>query len=317
MREIRFVHSLLTIPALALPLALMGACSDDGGSGPPDAWPVDGAPVIDAPAIDAEPAGQAVTIKFAIKVGDADVGCGATAYDDLGTAGSSVTFNDARFYVSNIRLRSGTTEVPMNLEQDDTWQYRDVALLDFEDGTGGCAAGGNADTNDRVVGTVPAGSYDGIVFDLGVPYALNHQDLTTAPSPLNVASMYWAWATGRKFLRLDMSVAGGEGWDVHLGSVLCDSPNPPTAPPDTGCDRENRARVALTGFDPATSTVVLDLTALLADSDLSANAGGGPGCESFPDDTGECTPLFPKLGLDFATGDCVDDCGAQSAFRVE
>ncbi|HWN68842.1 MAG TPA: hypothetical protein VNM90_14490, partial [Haliangium sp.] len=81
--------------------------------------------------------------------------------------------------------------------------------------------------------------------------------------------------------------------------------------------RANRPSIRLTGFDPTTDTVVFDLAELLADSDLSTDAGGSPGCQSFPDDTGECTPLFPNLGMDFATGDCVDGCQAQSAFRVE
>ncbi|HWN66556.1 MAG TPA: MbnP family copper-binding protein, partial [Haliangium sp.] len=175
-------------------LALVGACSDDGGGGDVDATPEFDAP----PEIDAEPPGQAVTIDFAARVGTQEAACGDTAPYQLGTASTSVTLNDIRFYVSNIRLLSGAEEVPMNLEQDDIWQYRDVALLDFEDGSAGCVTSGNTETNTRVVGTVAPGTYDGIVFDLGVPYELNHQDLTTVPSPLNVASMYWAWALGHK-----------------------------------------------------------------------------------------------------------------------
>lgn len=310
MREIRSVHSLLMLPALAL----AGACGDDGGGD------VDAASELDAaPEFDAAPPGQAVTINFAVKVGAQDAACGTAApYQGLGTASTAVTFNDIRFYVSNIRLLSGSEEVPMALEQDDTWQYRDVALLDFENGTAGCATSGNTETNTRVVGTAPPGSYDGIVFELGVPFELNHADLTTVPSPLNVAAMYWAWALGRKFLRLDIAVEGSGGWDMHLGSAMCDSPGP-TAPPASGCDRVNRPSIRLTGFDPITDTdtVVLDLAELLADSDLSTDAGGTPGCQSFPDDAGDCTPLFPNLGLDFATGDCVDGCQAQSAFRVQ
>lgn len=306
MREIRSVHLSFMLAALAL----MGACSDDGGGNPDAATEFDAAPEIDA-----EPAGQAVTVNFAVKVGTQDAACGtATPYEGLGTADSTVTFNDLRFYVSNVRLRAGAEEVPMNLEQDGTWQYRDVALLDFENGMAGCS--GTTETNTRVVGTVPPGTYDGIVFDLGVPFALNHADLAAAPSPLNVAAMWWTWQLGYKFLRVDMAVQDGEGWNVHVGSVMCDSPGP-TDPPENECDRPNRARIALTGFDPATDTVVLDLAALLADADLSTNAGDTPGCQSFPDDSGDCTPLFPKLGLDFATGNCTDDCQAQSAFRVE
>lgn len=304
--QIRIAHPLLVLSAVAL----AGGCSDDGGGGNPDA-----AVVIDAaPEIDAEPAGQEVTIQFAVKAGATDVACAsADPYEGLGTAASAVRFNDIRFYVSNVRLLAGSEEVPVNLEQDGTWQYRDVALLDFEDGLGGCATAGTSDMNSRVVGTVAPGTYDGIVFDLGVPYELNHEDPTAAQSPLNVSAMFWGWAIGYKFLRLDIAVEGAAGWAVHVGSGMCDSPNS-TAPPETGCDRPNRATIRLSGFDPATDTVVLDVAELLADSDLST---GAPGCQSSPEESAQCTPLFPNLGLDFATGACTDGCAGQSAFRVE
>ena len=295
----------ITAPVLA------GACSDDDGGGD-----VDAAPMIDAAPADAGT--QAVTIDFAVKVGTEEAACTAAApYAGLGSAGISASLNDIRFYVSNVRLLSGTQEAPVTLDQDGTWQYMDVALLDFEDGTGGCATNGNAATNSQVVGTVPPGTYDGISFDLGVPYALNHQDVTTVPSPLNVMAMYWAWAIGHKFLRVDFAIDGGGAWNVHLGSHMCDSPNPPSDPPDSGCGKPNRARITLTGFDPAANTAVLDLAKLVEDSDLSANAGMAPGCQSFPDDGDDCTPLYPNLGLDFSTGDCVNGCQDQSAFRVE
>jgi uncharacterized repeat protein (TIGR04052 family) len=299
MIQSKFLHVLL----LAAVLLSAGACGDDAGGG------ADAAP--------ADANGQAVAIRFAAKVGDLDAACGGAVYTDLGTAGASVTINDFRFYVSNLRLRSGTDEVPVALDQDGTWQYMDVALLDFEDGTAGCATGGNSATNDTVRGTVPPGSYDGIAFDLGVPYELNHQELTALPSPLNVAAMYWAWALGHKFLRVDLSVQGGGAWNVHLGSTECDSPSPPSAPPANGCNKPNRPRITLAGFDPARDTIVLDLARLVEQSDLSANAGSAPGCQSFPSDADDCTPLFPSLGLDFGTGDCVDGCAGQRAFRVE
>lgn len=313
MYETKFLRPLFLIPALTL----AGACGDDGG-GAPDAAGID-ASAVDA-AVDAAPpdsGGQVVNIDFAVKVGAEDASCGAAVYEDLGTASTAVTLDDIRFYVSSVSLLSGDDEVPVALEQDGTWQYMDVALLDFEDGTAGCATNGNELMNTRVVGTVPPGSYDGIAFDLGVPYELNHEDLTAVPSPLNVAAMYWAWAIGRKFLRVDFAVQDGDGWNVHLGSHMCDSPSPPSDPPATGCGKPNRARIVLSDFDPASDTVVLDLAELVASSDLSADGGGTPGCQSFPDDEDDCTPLYPRLGLDFATGDCVDDCAGQSVFRVE
>jgi uncharacterized repeat protein (TIGR04052 family) len=297
--------------ALAAAASLLG-CGDDGGGSEPDAARPDAGQTTDAAPPDA--GGRSVTIRFAARVGTEEATCRTEPYTGLGTSASEVTIDDLRFYISNIRLRSGADEVPLSLAQDGKWQYMDVALLDFEDGTNGCSTSGNADLNDRVVGTVPPGDYDGIVFDLGVPFALNHADITDVPSPLNVGAMYWAWALGRKFLRVDLVVGDG-AWHVHLGSALCDSTSPAT-PPETACGRPNRPQISVSGFDPETSVLVLDVAALVAGSDLTVNTGA-PGCQSFPDDTEDCTPLFPRLGLSFATGACEGDCSGQSAFRVE
>lgn len=300
----------LSLPALAA-ASLLG-CGDDGGGGQPDAARPDANQAIDAAPPDAS--GRSVTIQFAAKVGTEVATCRTEPYAGLGTSDSEVTIDDLRFYVSNIRLLSGTEEVPLTLTQDGKWQYMNVALLDFEDGTNGCATSGNADLNDRVVGTVPPGDYDGIVFEVGVPFDLNHADITDVPSPLNVGAMYWAWALGRKFLRVDLAV-GDSAWHVHLGSGLCDADGP-TTPPATECGRPNRPQIRVSDFDPETNVLVLDVAALVAGSDLTANTGA-PGCQSFPDDTADCTPLFPTLGLSFATGACEGDCNGQSAFRVE
>ena len=310
-RPLVFPPTLTRSLALAAAVSLLG-CGDDGGDSQPDAARPDAAETIDAAPPDASV--RSVTIQFAAKVGTEAATCRTEPYTGLGTSTSEATIDDLRFYVSNIRLRSGSEEVPLTLTQDGKWQYMDVALLDFEDGTNGCATNGNADLNDRVVGTVPPGDYDGIVFDLGVPFELNHADITEVPSPLNVGAMYWAWALGRKFLRVDLVV--GEGaWHVHLGSGQCNTTSP-TTPPETACARPNLPQISLSSFDPETSVLVFDVAALVATSDLTVNTGA-PGCQSFPDDTGDCTPLFPTLGLSFETGACEGDCSGQSAFRAE
>lgn len=225
--------------------------------------------------------------------------------------------------MANPRLLRDGVEVPITLVQDEVWQYQDVALLDFEDGTGACSTNGNSAINTRIVGTVPEpedgggvgdDEYQGLVFDLGVPYELNHLDVTAVPSPLNVMAMYWAWAIGHKFVRIDL-VTGDGAWNIHLGSQQCDSPEAPSAPPASGCAKPNRPRIALADFRPGEDTVVLDIAALVAGSNLSADAGA-PGCQSFPGDVDECTELFPAFGLSFESGDCEDDCAGQSAFSV-
>lgn len=146
---------------------------------------------------------QEVTINFEGWVGDEEFVCGES-YEDVGTAESTVTPTDFRFYVSDLAMvDSEGNFVPVELEQDGKWQYKNVALLDFEDGSSVCD-NGTAETRTTVVGTVPAGDYENLQFTLGVPKDLNHEDAAIAPSPLNLTSMWWNWQGGYKFLRVDM-----------------------------------------------------------------------------------------------------------------
>ena len=56
-----------------------------------------------------------------------------------------------------------------------------------------------------------------------------------------------------------------------------------------------------TGFDPLTTTIVIDYAAVVAASDLATNGGGPPGCMSGTADP-ECGPVFDRLGIDIADG---------------
>lgn len=163
------------------------------------------------------------------------------------------------------------------------------------------------------------GDYTGVQFDLGVPFALNHQDVTVADSPLNVPPMWWNWQGGYKFVRIDMksdaAVMDG-AWFIHLvstGCVAADQAKAPTEP----CSRPNIATIQLAGFDPAANTIVADLATLLADVNLSESVPQPPGCMSGPDDP-DCAGLLPGFGLDIATGVCAEaGCPTQTFFRVE
>ena len=188
-------------------------------------------------------------------------------------------------------------EVPVELDQDGTWQLDDLALLDFEDGKGAC---GNCtpQVNTAVAGIVPTGhQYRGLKFTLGVPFGKNHTDLTKMPSPLNLTSMAWVWNAGRKFARIEFTTTGHpRGYMFHLGSTAC-TPNTTRTTVPTSCLNPNRAEISLPDFDPAKDRVELDLAALLQDSDLDAPAKEmGPGCMSGVDDP-SCEPLFSNLGL--------------------
>jgi uncharacterized repeat protein (TIGR04052 family) len=278
---------------LALTLLSVAATSAQhgGGGGMPMAMPS---------------VGPDVTLRFAAMVGDRPASCGMV-YHGVGADETAVSLNDYRFFVSNIRLIDAAgAEVPVELVQDGKWQYADVALLDFEDGTGGCAEVGNADLNDKVVGKVPMGEYTGVVFDLGLPFELNHLDTTTAPAPLNVPAMWWNWQFGYKYVRIDLLTPESEtpAWFIHLGATGCVSDAPTSAPAEP-CANVNVTTVQLDGFNPLENFIVADLTALVAGVNLTENTPMPPGCMSGPDDP-DCVGLFPAFGLDLPTGTLIE-----------
>ena len=103
----------------------------------------------------------------------------------------------------------------------------------------------------------------GVRFTLGVPAALNHGNQATAPAPLNFSGMFWTWQDGYKFLRTEGKTVGGRGtFMMHLGSTGC----LPGATGQTDCTNLNMPDIRLTGFDPASQPIGIDLAALLSGS---------------------------------------------------
>ncbi len=293
--------NLRTLPILGAAAALLlGAC----GSAPTP-------PVASAAAAPAGPtaATQPVTVRFAAQVAGQPFACGQS-YTGIGTTRSTITPSDFRFYVSEVHLidRTGRA-VPVALAQDGAWQLDNLALLDFENGSGPCR-NGTAATNATVRGTVPSGTYTGLRFTLGVPFARNHGDPTTAPSPLNLTAMFWNWQGGYKFIKFDTATSGqaatvappdprgggnASGFSVHLGSTVCASGSRTEAP--SACRNPNRVTVQFDRFDAATQTVVADIAAVLAGANVDVNAPNtSPGCMSFLDDA-DCPPVMGALGL--------------------
>ncbi|MCG9893042.1 MAG: metallo-mystery pair system four-Cys motif protein [Thermosynechococcaceae cyanobacterium MS004] len=267
---------------------------------------------------------QPLILKFAAKVGSQPFACGTTY--SLGKPATQVTPNDFRFYVSEVALLDAKGKAtPVTLEQDGKWQYQSVALLDFENKTGACA-NGTTEMRDRIIGTVPKGSYTGLKFTLGVPFELNHGDATLAPSPLNLTGLWWNWQLGYKFVRLDLQKpathssrhssqghspqghspkshqptgAHGQsgGFLIHLGSTGC-AAQPPAQTP-TVCKNPNKAVVTLPRFNAAQNIIVADLAQLVSKADLSQNQPKtAPGCMSDPEDR-DCQSIFAHLGLPF------------------
>ena len=289
---------------------------------------------------------QSVTLDFATMVNDQEVQCGVM-YEGVGAEGSTVEFQDMRFYVSDVRLiNADGEEVGLELSPNQ-WQHQDVALLDFEDGTARCAESGNEAMNSAVTGSVPEGEYTGVVFTLGVPFDLNHADVATAPTPLNVSSMWWSWQGGYKHARIDLmsqsaamamdmqtegSTGGQTGghsesashgdthseghggaaqaglWPIHIGSTGCDS-TASVIPPATPCANPNLTEVRLENIDLENDTIVADVNGLLDGVDVSQSLETAPpGCMSGPEDP-DCSALFANLNL-------APNVNTQTFFRV-
>jgi uncharacterized repeat protein (TIGR04052 family) len=282
-----------TVFPLALTALLATACGDEPVA-PPD-----------------DPLQLSVTFKP--RVGTQPFACGQT-YADVGTTASTYEPKDFRLYIHNVRLVSHwEDEVPVTLTEDGTWQKDGVALLDFEDKTGLCVNGTEA-TNDRLVGTAPRDHYTGLRFTVGVPFEKNHQDASIAPSPFNISTLFWSWAGGYKFIRLDGRTRGmPNGHALHVGSTGCQTSGPNQV---TSCQNANRFEVEIADFDPTQPQgVVLDVAALFAGSNLDVNqAQSAPGCQSNSTD-GDCAPIFQRLGLAF--GNTQANPANQIFFRKE
>jgi len=254
---------------------------------------------------------QPVTVRFRAMVGNQLFACGQT-YNSVGQTQTTWSPIDFRMYVHDLKLVTSTGRVEtVQLEQDGTWQHQNVALLDFENRSGRCSPG-TAETNTEIKGRIPPGTYTEIRFTLGLPFDLNHLDVATAPSPLNITGMFWSWQSGYKFLKLEGNTTGLNSWVFHLGSTGCVAN--PMGQVVTPCSAPNRPTIALSNFDTATQVIVADVARLTANSDLNTNTQGtAPGCMSGSMDP-ECTALFSQLGLSYE-GSVVNN--PQLFFRVE
>lgn len=242
---------------------------------------------------------QEVALRFKPVVGDKPFTCGQS-YENIGSTNSKITPTDFRFYVHNVRMIDASgKETPVALEQDGKWQVDNLALLDFENGSGPCA-NGTADTNEVIKGKVPAGKYTGVKFAVGVPFERNHADPAKAPSPLNLTQLFWVWNSGYKFARIEMQTTGlPNGWMLHLGSTGC-QPGGTMQTIPTKCEFGNRAEITLSNFNVNGDVVVTDLKKLLDGANVDVNQPKtARGCMSAQNDA-DCAPLFANIGLPFA-----------------
>lgn len=330
MTSMRWVHPVLFLPVSLL--ALSAACGDDDNT--PTVTPAnDSGAQPDTGTPDASGGAGAMTLHFEARVGSEKFSCSNMAMG-MGTTNAMIEPLDFRVYVHDVRLiNAAGEEVPFALTQDGKWQYKTLALLDFEDKTGTCA-NGTVDVHPTLEGTAPAGTYTGIKFKIGVPFELNHADVATAPSPLNLSTLFWSWNGGYKFVRIDgktpamdagmdagMMMDGGDGgmvmaggvFNIHLGSTECQG-DAADGGAITMCNKPNRGEVSLQGFDPLSKTILVDYKALVSGNDMTKELGGAPGCMSGGTDP-ECPAILTRLGVNPTTGQ--PDATQQKLFRVE
>lgn len=141
-----------------------------------------------------------------------------------------------------------------------------------------------------------------VSFELGVPFALNHQNPLKAQPPLNQSDMFWTWQLGHKFLRLDLHksseaetqepTTSSTGWQFHLGSVGCQSASVMRAPSQP-CAHPNRAEITLAY--QGQQTLILDLAPLLTGV-LNKPTLAKQSCMSDPNHQ-VCQQVLPKVGI--------------------
>lgn len=205
-----------------------------------------------------------------------------------------------RFYVSDLRMVDAHGQATrVRLTRAPPHQDERTALVSLvAEGPAGNAV---------VHGSVTRGDYVHMEFLLGVPFARNHGNPLQAEPPLDRPVMFWAWQSGRKFLRLELDNA----WSFHLGSTGCHSASA-VRPPQDECRRPNLARIRLPASAAADGQIDVDLGALIApvNPTVDANCMG-----SYADDE-TCRRVLDALGLDAETGRCLADCRGQRVFRV-
>lgn len=239
------------------------------------------------------------------------VSCNGTM-TGLGTGGVNAELLDFRLYVHGVTVTTSyQRELELTLDSN-AWQGEGVALLDFRDYI-------SCETDPQEPRKVITGSVDledgetltGVSFTLGVPETLNHNNLATAPTPLNVPTLHWSWQTGYKFLRMDVRVEGAEAFNVHLGSTDCSGDA--TVGETVSCSRSNRPHIEFPTFFFDQDVIVIDYGKLVENTLDGTDDGGALGCMSGVTDP-ECGPVFNALGLDLDTGATTS---TQTVFRLK
>lgn len=295
--QITFAHTLVVIS-----LVVFFGCGDDDPDGAAD--------------------GIEIALKFKPVFGEKAAACGVL-YEGFGPDGDQrAGLEELRLYIHDIQVADEAGNVlPATIVDEPPYQDAGVAYLHFANPSDGCLIGEGARDEIRI--RVPEGTYRGVTFRLGVPEHLNHLDPSRAASPLNITPMSWGWMMGYLFFRAEFSVVSDDehghapNFAVHIGSMGCDGTLVPE--PDIHCDYPNRSTIELSDCDPESDVILIDLAALLGETDLRPEGEGhhgSAGCMSEIDPEGkgfaECIEPMTSLGIDYGANPAQMD-----VFRVD
>tara|TARA_R110000787_G_scaffold247001_2_gene352695 strand:+ start:202 stop:1083 length:882 start_codon:yes stop_codon:yes gene_type:complete len=199
-----------------------------------------------------------------------------------------------QFFISDIQMGSESSGWRSVDLVPSPFQSNDTVLL----GTN-CRAAKQKNSSERdsnwtieLAPSVDMSTSSSIRFTLGVPFAVNHLNPISQPSPLNLPSMFWVWQTGHKFVRLELA-SQNEQWLFHLGSTGCKSASVMRAP-EHGCRYPNSVNFQLPIIlaDDNNVALNLNLAALLNNVELTPSSS----CQSEQDSV-SCQQLFDNLSL--------------------
>lgn len=246
---------------------------------------------------------QNINLEFAAQLNSSELKCDANT-ETVGTNNTPADIKYFGLYISELEVATASGDfVPVKLKSATTADVeRGISLLAF--------CGTNL-KNNTIQGTVDkADDYSRVRFTIGVPEKYNHLDATKTSGILaKEIAMHWNWTAGYKHARMDVA-----GWNIHLGSTACSGNG--KADPTSVCSNGNRPTYSFRNINLAEDKIILDYANLVAQSDISSDAGGAPGCMSGTSDP-ECSKVFSALGLNLADGQCKNnDCDSQSWVRT-
>jgi hypothetical protein len=139
---------------------------------------------------DSQPTVGTVSFEMANMVGSKDLALDGTVYTTA--SGETFTVSTFKYYLSNIKFT-----------KDDGSTYAAPGEYHLVDAA-------RASSTAFTINNVPTGNYTGVSFVVGVDSTTTRGDPLALPGDLNPANaMYWTWASGHIFLKLEGTATSG------------------------------------------------------------------------------------------------------------